>query len=224
MAWPLHIGGQPNSLRNLDFEATSLPVIPISESGQGRFISTEVALPGWTAFIGDRETQIVGHNWETLSSANIAVIGPEQSAFQLKYMVLMQSGPVVPDFSQHPVSIAQTGIIPSDVRSMRYSVDMLRENSLEVRFQNQVLTPQLLAVRERYSEYGIDVTGLAGQLGELRFTAVAIPGIIQNDVTLDLIRFSLLPVPEPEVVSLLLGGFGLFGWWGCRRRGGICEV
>ncbi len=211
LAWvAIPTRGQPNAFRNLDFDDIRLPVVP---EDYGGVVSTASVLPGWTAYIGDTATEIIGHNRETTGSASISIIGPHAKAFQLQNMVNMQTGAVMPNLNQHPVAISQAGIIPPNSRSMRYFASVVRDTALEVRFNNRVLFPELLAVNNGYSEYGVDVSLLAGESGELRFTAVALPDRSGSVVRLDGIWFSLSPIPEPGVLSLLLCGFGLFAWW-----------
>jgi hypothetical protein len=59
-----------------------------------------------------------------------------------------------------------------------------------------------------YHEWGVDISGFAGQVGELRFSIG--PGTAGSSF-LDFIQFSTQPIPEPSALAMIgLGGL-VFG-------------
>ncbi|MBE0543896.1 MAG: PEP-CTERM sorting domain-containing protein [Verrucomicrobia bacterium] len=69
-----------------------------------------------------------------------------------------------------------------------------------------------------YDIFGVDVGGLAGLTGELRFTAVPFAGGGFGGVRLDNIFFSEQPIPEPSVAALFAFGALVLGWRLVRQR------
>jgi len=134
-------------------------------------------------------------------------------------------------------SLAQTGLVPGFAQSLRFNAIPYATPSgygpqagytggtFAVTFGGQALPVFALGNGPNNSiMFGVDVHAWAGQTTELRFTAFAAPGgqfIGHNNLFLDSIRFSAVPVPEPGIVSLFaLAGllFGLARWRSRLKR------
>ncbi|MCX6929772.1 MAG: PEP-CTERM sorting domain-containing protein [Verrucomicrobia bacterium] len=72
-----------------------------------------------------------------------------------------------------------------------------------------------ISAQTNYTLYGADISGFAGQVEQLMFTAL--PGV-NNYWTLDDIQFSTQLIPEPSVFGLAALGAGLVAWRVLRRR------
>jgi hypothetical protein len=204
---------QETPFRNLGFESARLPVIPISQ--EGGLVSASDALRGWTVYPAPERWAGIYHNATTFGSATIKVFGPNwrnsSDILTGNYSILLGGALVFPPGSATAVpsvpGIGQIGTIPSDSRSVRFETD--GSSSFTLTFAGTELPIFYVETKPRYQIWGADVGMLAGQTGELRFVGSGI---------LDEIAFSSLAVPEPGVLSLLLGGFGLFRWLVWRRR------
>jgi hypothetical protein len=121
-------------------------------------------------------------------------------------------------------SLAQTGLVsPLSQSLLFYAVPKadafgipigLPDGSFSVSLGGQPLQLINLGTGPNNSiSYGADIHAWAGQTAELRFTAFAQLSQ-QNNLFLDGVQFSPLPVPEPGVIALLaIGGLAL-----CFRR------
>jgi hypothetical protein len=75
--------------------------------------------------------------------------------------------------------------------------------ALAVSFAGQPLSFIRLGTTPISIKWGADITGFAGQTGELQFSAV--PGFTGTGI-IDSIQFSTLVVPEPTALTLILEG------------------
>lgn len=169
------------------------------------------ALPNWVCYAGTNQTSLAAYNSLALSSAWIGLHGSNspfvpQGLRDGEYCVSLQYGVTTtdPPFQYGPASVAQTGQAPVDALSIRF-----RGTSLfTVTFEGELIPLVVLSTRSTYNIYGGDISGFAGQTGELRITYFA--GSSFNAAFIDVIRFSNLPIPEPSTACLIGVGFGIF--------------
>lgn len=196
--WYGHCQG---SFVNLNFENPILPLNPDA----GFEVPITNALPGWSAYVGGIQLDRVAYNTVSLGAASVSFQGPGslQPAFDGDYFVILQ---VQVPGGTPDAAIAQTGQIPLDARSLIFYAHNL---NIAVSFAGQPIPTLDLGAAGGpvpFHRFAGDITGFAGQLGELRFTAVYSGG------SLDLIQFSDQPIPEPSVVGLFALGALLLGW------------
>lgn len=191
---------------NLGFENPILPLDPNDPSG----VPISNALPGWTGYIGANQIQRVFYNTISIGGAAVSLQGPGslEPVLQGSYTVFLQAqfSPTFPS----PVSaaIAQTGQIPSTAQSL---VFLGRNISLQVTFRSQVIPYYVIGNGPDYTTYGGNISGFAGQTGELRFTGFNFGGD-----SLDAISFAPQAIPEPGMFGLLGFSASILGW---RLRG-----
>ena len=120
---------------------------------------------------------------------------------------------------QAQVSLFQTGLVPSDARSLRFlgtTPAGLFQGTLSVSLGGVPLSLIVLQDFVTNALYAVDITSFAAQNAELRFTDTVGPGG-SSDFFLDAITFSPIAVPEPGTWALL--GLGsTFFWCAARRR------
>jgi hypothetical protein len=194
---------------NLDFELAQVPDTP--PGGTGGVVSGSDALPGWSALPG--QFGEVYHNTTTIGSPSITLFGPNWNSsdiFQGRYTVRLATA-----FSNTGSAIGQTGQIPSDARSMRFYAQVFNMN---VSFAGSLMPFYEIGSGPNYGIYGVDVSGLAGVTGELRFTAVPLAGGGFGGVRLDNIFFSPEPIPEPSVFGSFTLGVLIFSSRLRRKR------
>jgi hypothetical protein len=115
-------------------------------------------------------------------------------------------------------SIAQFGRLPGDAQSLQLKVHG-QAQYFSVTFGGQNIQMLPFDVKTNYTLYGGDISLFAGQVGELRLTALTTPLLPHNFLTFDSIVFSSQPVPEPPSIVLLSIGVAVsLGWWRLRRR------
>jgi hypothetical protein len=196
------------TFQNLDFENGTFIPIPGDPFGRVEFSS---AMPGWTGYVGTNQVNWILYNNLFLSTAGIAIWGPDQpqpGLFHGQYYVVLQGGN---DPSGGPgrvgAAIAQTGTIPETAQSIRF---YLAAGGLSVLFAGQPIPLSVIGSSPTgYNIYAGDISAFAGQTGELRF---------QGGGYLDFIQFSDLPIPEPSALSLLGLGALLYGWRFQRKQ------
>ena len=199
------LDAHPQAFVNLDFESANVPDVPAGQFGAD--VAVTEGLPGWTAYLGGGQVNQIGHNDISIGGAYISIQGPQWNSSQIlqgQYTVLLQG-----QFSQtfpSPVSaaIAQTGQIPMTAHSLFFWGNNI---SLQVTFNGQVIPYSAFGSGPNYTIYGGDISALAGQTGELRFTGFNFGGD-----SLDNIMFSPQSVPEPSVFGLFALGSLLLGW------------
>ena len=194
---------------NLDFEQANLP--PGVQPGGGVAIAR--ALPGWTGYVGGGPVSVVGYDDRNIDAAGIFVedrLAPSQQIQPIEgdYSVwLMGSAPPWPQ--PQTAAIAQVGQIPADAKSIRFSTSFVPTDLPELTFAGQPIPLVELGASTSSITLGGDVTLLAGDTGELRFTAG-----LGHAGLLDSIEFSPVAIPEPTAMVLSL--LGLLLWKGRR--------
>jgi hypothetical protein len=204
---------------NLDFESPHTPLVPVEPISGSVAITT--ALPGWSGYLGGVQQQLVQFNNFALGSPAILLQGlasPYSSPLGGSYSVLLQAGtdPINRPGERIPATTAQTGIVPSDARSLRLRV---QGADLELSIGGQVIPIFELNSVASYTVFGGDISWLAGQTAELRLTALSPISHPFNWVYLDSMTFSSQSIPEPGTLGLSLFGGLLFGWRAIRKRG-----
>lgn len=197
---------------NLDFEQAT--IVPLG-GGNPNLFSALNAVPNWTVYSGNSPVNFVLYDNFSLSGGAVSI----QDTFtpfvfltplEGEYSVLIQhTMGITPPSS---AAIGQTGQLPVDAAALFFYAANFQD--LQVTFAGNILSFVQVAVGPNYSILGADISGYAGQSGELRFTATA-PALL----TLDNIQFSSVGIPEPSVFSLF--GLGLFGlaWHRHIKRG-----
>lgn len=117
-----------------------------------------------------------------------------------------------------PAALAQSGLVPADAESLRFSLGSLSfVSDFSVTFIGQEVPFYALSAGPNYTLYGGDISAFKGLTGELRFTETPIMSPFSK-AFLDDIFFSTQPIPEPSVFGLFALGALLFGWRWCGRR------
>ena len=194
---------------NLNFESTTLTNNGPPNTG----VSTTVALPGWTAYIGGTSQSTILYNNTTAGSSSIAVwgsySGPGYSfnALQGKFSAVLTAGP-------SNASISQTGLIPVDTVSILFNAaQFYTPTNFLVSMNGQAINIALITSTANYTVFGGDISAYAGQMANLTFTCLTAysSGIPLLSLELDNIRFSTAIVPEPGALALAALGAVLFG-------------
>jgi hypothetical protein len=214
-----------DTFRNLDFELANLPDLPLGQYGSLNGVLASDTIPFWSAYYGLDQQSMITHNNYTLDSANISLLGPNwldpgfgASIIDGKYSAVLQAGNV--GNAQHvSVSIAQTGMIPPDTKSIRVSMNPFGGSSLGISLGGQNVPTLALGEDKGYWEFGADIAKFAGQTIELRLTAETSPENIFHSFGLDDIVFSNQPIPEPATTAILLSGLALWHFGYRRNRG-----
>ena len=199
----LNLYGQ-GTFQNLDFEN---PVLPLIRDSSFEVPITN-ALPGWAGYLGVFQVDRVVYNTVSLGAAAISLQGPGSGlpAIAGNYSVVLQSAfGVAPDGT---AAVGQTGQIPVTARSLRFygSTDM------QVTFIGQSLTLFGLGIGPNYQIVGADISGFAGQTGELKFLIPDLTPLGSTSSYLDNIVFSSQSIPEPSVLGLFGLGALLFAY------------
>jgi hypothetical protein len=225
--WSLATFAQ-GTFQNLNFEAATFPGAPID--AYGRYAASD-ATPGWTAYVGTSLEPLILHDNVFLDSAGIGIFDTECTdpliipycrVLDGNYSVFLQAGRPLFGGSWTSASIAQTGLVPSGMRTMAFlSLGAFGSDpapNLQVSLGGQETPLQLMSAQPSYNLYGVDVSAYGGQTTEIKFTA-------NGQLYLDSIRFTPIPVPEPVLgfwvgvtAVLALGRLGRHG--GNGPRGG----
>lgn len=205
----IQIGFSQGSFVNLNFES---PILPLTPDGFSQVPITK-ALPGWTGYIGGEQVNTVAYNARALDAAAISLhdtSSPSFTPIQGNYSVFIQGG----RFAPFGAAIGQTAQIGSQINSLFFLAQF--DNVFpgpQVTFAGQIISYFEFSRSNNYSTFAADVSALAGQTGELRFTSF--PGIAGSTL-LDGIRFSTAIVPEPSTFALT--GIGAFLFAVFRKR------
>jgi hypothetical protein len=206
------------TFQNLNFEsARNIPTF--DPSGHPWTMSAADALPGWSCYLGTNNTAGVWYNDIAIGSAVIGIqsgTSPYVPAGLLgdEYCLSLQGGLVYASFPsvhyQGVSSIAQTGQLPADARSIRFKTSGFL---VSLSFAGVDIPLAVLTSQTNYSVLGGDISQFAGQMGELRFksSAYAFPPSYLDDI-----EFSPVPIPEPSPLTLFAFGSVLLIW---RSRG-----
>lgn len=182
---------------NLDFESPTF--VPVASPYQGS-VNPSNALPGWTAYWGSSLAPYALYDNYFLDTRGISIFDGNEfsksAPLQGQYSLLLQGGFTFPP-NRESASVAQTGLIPSSAKSLTFQLGPTSESFLEF-FEVSVAGQAL-------QQYGgaVDISPFAGQVAEIRFTAYPhpAPGLAINNIILDRIAFSQVPVPEPSVFA-----------------------
>ena len=208
-ACPMMCAHAQGSFQNLGFESPITPLVPVDSDGH---VLITAALPGWNGYLEANQQSVVLYDNFTLGSASISLFGSGLPVIEGNYTVLLQPGSYPAVGIYVGAAIAQTGMIPSDAKSLMFFGSLTPTfGQLQVTLDGQNLSFFALSAGPNYTVYGSDITGFAGVVRELRFTAPDI-GIGPNNVYLDSISFSTVPIPEPGVFGLFAFDSLLLGW------------
>jgi hypothetical protein len=213
------------SFQNLGFESAT--IVPFS-SGVFTWAEWNPAMPGWIGYLGANQVNSLFYNDQCLSACtSLAIIDQPGFTFGApllgRYSAILSAG--VDLDGRYEASIAQTGLIPSDAKSVRF-LGSFSGTGLSVSVSGETLPLYSLNQTANFTVYGADISQFAGQVGELRFTVATDQATARQGgggrLVLDFISFSATPVPEPQAfVLLLLGGVILFY---CKIRAGIARL
>ena len=194
--------GSAQGFVNLDFEGAQ-----IAGNVSGNRIDSTNAFPGWTV-----NAYLVYYDDISLSGGSISIFDTNAptsfSPIQGTYYAFLASGNY-PGTGQ-PISLGQTGTIPSWARSINFWGDI---GGMQVTFGGQSLNFVLTGSFANYNIYTANISSYANQTGELLFT---MPPYVLS-ATLDNIYFSSFPVPEPSVFALGTLGGGFLVWLTRRK-------
>lgn len=194
---------------NLDFEATTLPTNGIGP------VDSSLAFPGWSVYRGTTIVPQVGLNAIGGMVNGISLVD-NYSSFPLsgRFNALFYTDSRDPN--PESISLAQVGQLPlqTGLLQFRTSGFGIPAGSLEIRFDDNLLTLNPVSQGPFYTLWTADISAFAGQTGELRFTGL--PVNAPWDAHLDDIMF--VAVPEPSTWALLALGAGVFWWVGRVRR------
>jgi hypothetical protein len=197
------------TFQNLDFEAARLS--PIPESQYGSTVPIAEALPGWTGALGPMQVNSVLQNNLTAGGANIAIFGPDwtttRGIIEGRWTVLLQAGGL--NSSLVDAALSQMGVVPSGTLSVLVKVS---GTDFSLSFAGRPIALVPLFSDSNYTLFGGDISGGAGQLGQLVIAAQSVSNHPFNNVFFDSIVFSTQPIPEPGFGALVLAGLALSVW------------
>ena len=208
------LSGQAGAFVNLNFENAKRPPVFVDGPPSNSQVAIADAFPGWSASLGGRPLATVLYNNLTLGSGSVDLFStlpprPEYGADVIagRHSAGLQNGAGY-------AALAQTGTIPVGSRSLLFDsaggVQVALNGSLAPLLELGYTTT---GEHTGYVTYSADVSALAGQTVELRFTYPPV-GLL---ATFDNIRFSpeaLVIVPEPSTLALV--GFGGLALWMLR--------
>jgi len=203
---------------NLNFESAN--VSPFGP-GSSETVSATDAFPSWSVYWGAELATTAFHNTVPIGSVQASILGPFYSSgsaiLEGNFTAALHPGFRF-GFVQTSASLAQVGQVPSLAQSLLFKAANFSPSltNLSVFLGGQQLNLFALESTPDYTLFGAPIDGSAGQVAELRFTAVH-PGQPGGSVYLDGIQFSPQAVPEPSTWALLGLGSALF-WYAARRR------
>jgi hypothetical protein len=208
--------------QNRSFEfANGLPNLG---PGDTAFVPMSNALPGWTGyFSGTNQITLALYNSISYGSVLVTLIGNSSiysnSVIAGKYTATIDAGEFTDTNGSTffaSAAIAQTGLVPGTALSLRFDASGNVLGYMTVTFDGKNIPFYPLSAGPNYEVYGGDVSGFAGQTGELRFTENPTTSNPFATAFLDNIVFSTSPVPEPTACALILCSAVVF--WANRRR------
>ena len=210
----LSASASPQGFINLDFEQATVP--PIDPSSQYAFLSWRQSAPGWSHSEGgdtDSLYYLSAHLGLTQAYLLVDSLSPAGGPGPLegKYSLAFWNGTYYGDGSGGYVNafIAQTGLIPSDTRSVRVLALGL--------FRVYVNGNEIPMAHLEGFQFGGDISAYAGSVAELKILNAArpIPSEFHAFLFVDGIQFSPTAIPEPSFLVLLAFGAAALLW---RRR------
>jgi len=192
------------SFRNLSFEGATYPLTP---SGPG--VSTDTAVPGWTAHFGTNQFPFVYYNGIGIGGRVIAFhdgMDSQDNFYHpydgVRHMTLQSGSAPTGD-----VALAQFGEVPTDSLSLRLvaagigfpNEPIISFNGQPVQLYDLGLAPGSTL----YHQFAGDISPFAGTSGELRIAT------LRSAFYLDAIQFSPIAIPEPSTWALLALGSAL---------------
>lgn len=191
------------TFRNLDFGLSSVP----PSTASGMTVSSASAFPFWNLYVDNNQISTVTYNDLGIGSAEIALLAANSPVGALvpgHNTAVLQAG--ILSLARVSAGIAQTGVIPTDARSLLFVASAPYDVGWSVTIGSQALpVVQVSPVAPNLFLYGGDISAFAGQTEELRFTALAGSGPPVNMFLGD-IQFSQVAVPEPAIPALLAFG------------------
>jgi len=189
---------------NLDFESAN-----VSGDSPGS-VPASSAITNWTAYISGVGQSSILYNSETLGEAAISLQGTNgiYQPIQGQYFVLLQATFFAPD--TNTAAIGQTGQIPEGTESLTFLGNTSLSgagNNMQVTFNGSPISYSAIGSGSDYTIYGANISGLAGDTGQLLFTAFN-----NTYAEIDNIQFSPSPVPEPSGFALAALGALLLGF------------
>ena len=209
------------TFRNLNFESATVPNVP---PNLPVLLNASDAVPGWTVYIGTNQSSQVWYNGISAGGAFVSIIDRHTAyvgnrVISFNFTATLDSGIAFFGGTGIPVSaaLAETGLIPGFAHSLLFgaSGDV---SAMRVTFNGQDLPFVMIGTGPNYQMYGADISSIAGQTGELRFTELPITPPTFPIAFLDAIQFSQFSVPEPTTPALLAVGGLMLALWMFRRR------
>ena len=212
---------------NLDFESANVPPLSPEQWGGG-YVSIADAVPGWTCVIdGVQVTEVLNNNGTT-GGPSLSIWGQRADivggVLQGSQTVILSAG-----FGEdlgHSISLSQTGLIPPSARSLLFKAAPYAQSSpgpadglFSIFMGGRNLDYYPLSTGANYTLYGASIPSeFAGTVQSLMFTDASFPGTWHYE-KLDDIQFTVEPIPEPGMTSLITVGVILvFGQAGLTNR------
>jgi hypothetical protein len=199
------LGGYSEGFMNLYFEQATIV------AGPSGGVITSNALPGWSASIYGFPQSVILYDDITLGAAAVSIqdANGHVPILQGQYSVLLQ-GQFPSTSPSDSAVISQIGQIPNSAKTLSFYGVL---GSLQITFNSHIIPYSAIGSGLNYTIYGGDVSGFAGQTGELSITALNNgSGLVDN------IQFSNQAVPEPGMFGLSALGALLLGWRVLKRR------
>jgi hypothetical protein len=208
------------TFQNLGFESATLVPIPGDPDIRVQFAP---ALPAWNGYIGSAQQDAALYNWAFLDSSGIAILDAAADSapipvihgrlIQGEFTALLMAGFALGTFDPSDTTLAQAGFIPVGTESLFFRADTPYPGSFAVTLGGQPLSLITIGTDANSTIYGADIHAWAGQSAQLAFTVFAQrPHVSNVYLFLDDIRFSNVPIPEPNSVGLLGVAALLLGW------------
>jgi hypothetical protein len=188
----------------MDFELSQVPL----STPDGGTVSASLAVPFWTAYIGNNQQNSVLYNSVTLGTASVDLLSKFSATWgsfviQGNYMAALQGG------AGGDASLAQTGVVPVGTRSLLFlsGSTLPSDGSWTVTVGGQTIPiVEVTQISSTLALYGGDISAFAGQAAEVRFTALLKGSGPPGSIVLDAIQFSPAPIPEPSALAFLVLG------------------
>jgi hypothetical protein len=195
--------GHSQGFINLNFESAN-----VSGYSPGS-IPASNGIPGWIAYISGVSQNNILYNDASLGEAAVSLQDTNgiYPSIQAKYSILLQATFFAPDTNS--AAIGQTGTVPTSAESLLFWANVNLSgvaNNMQVTFNSNILSYVAIGSGGGYTAYGVDVSGFAGQTGQLLFTAYN-----NTYAKIDNIQFSSTPIPEPGTITLVALGMLLLG-------------